>query len=79
MRSLGDDYVKSEFKRHKAAENPVHVMGFLLEWNKYLDTLEAKFGEDLDGDPSNGRESFRGKKMDDTLFDTVRSKLNVLL
>ncbi|CAG8671571.1 5499_t:CDS:1, partial [Scutellospora calospora] len=27
FRSLGDDYVKSEFKRHKNITNPIHIVG----------------------------------------------------
>ncbi|RIB15148.1 hypothetical protein C2G38_1602436 [Gigaspora rosea] len=29
--SLGDDYVKSEFKRHKDITNPTHIVGSLSE------------------------------------------------
>jgi len=64
MRSLGDDYVKAEFKRHKLSDNPVHIMGFLLEWNHYLDQLRLQFAE-------SSSEKFRGKRMDDTLIDKV--------
>jgi hypothetical protein len=66
MRSLGDDYVKAEFKRHKRADNPVHIMGFLLEWNQYLDQLQFQFGQ-------SSPDSFRGRRMDDTLFEKVRT------
>ncbi|CAG8727502.1 4671_t:CDS:2, partial [Acaulospora colombiana] len=62
MRSLGDDYVKSEFKRHKTADNPVHIMGFLVEWNRYLDQLDVQLGA-----PG----TFRGRKMDDTMFEKL--------
>ncbi|KAG8817100.1 acetate non-utilizing protein 9 [Serendipita sp. 401] len=65
MRSLGDDYMKSEFRRHKDTSNKVHVMGFLLEWNKYLDQLESQLTPD-------SKHSFRGVKMDDTMFEKVR-------
>ena len=27
MRILGDQYVKSEFRAHRAVENPVHIVG----------------------------------------------------
>ncbi|KAG9051908.1 acetate non-utilizing protein 9 [Serendipita sp. 407] len=64
MRSLGDDYMKSEFRRHKDTSNKVHVMGFLLEWNKYLDQLEAQLTPD-------SKHSFRGVKMDDTMFEKM--------
>lgn len=32
MRALGDDYVKSEFKRHKNIDNPAHIVGFVTQW-----------------------------------------------
>jgi len=31
MRSFGDDYVRSEFKRHKDAEQPF-IPAFMCEW-----------------------------------------------
>lgn len=30
MRVLGDSYVKSEFRAHKTAENPLHIVRTLL-------------------------------------------------
>ncbi|CAG8470046.1 2836_t:CDS:1 [Paraglomus occultum] len=42
QRSLGDDYVKSEFHRHKDIVNPVHVVGFLGQWQTYLEELERQ-------------------------------------
>jgi hypothetical protein len=33
--------VSVEFRRHKKADNPIHIMGFLIEWKKYLDGLRA--------------------------------------
>jgi hypothetical protein len=65
MRSLGDDYVKSEFKRHKTADNPVHIMGFLVEWNRYLDQLDVQLAV------PGSQHAFRGRKMDDTMFEKV--------
>ncbi|KAF9007514.1 hypothetical protein BDQ17DRAFT_1388992 [Cyathus striatus] len=32
MRSLGDNYVKAEFRRHKDVTNRVHIIGFLSQW-----------------------------------------------
>jgi hypothetical protein len=32
MRAMGDDYVKSEFKRHKDIDNPAHIVGFVSQW-----------------------------------------------
>ncbi|KAI9020061.1 hypothetical protein CLU79DRAFT_836416 [Phycomyces nitens] len=42
MRSLGDDYVKAEFRRHKDVDNPVHLIGFVSQWQDYLDTLKKQ-------------------------------------
>ena len=35
MRKLGDDYVRAEFKSHKAAK-PEHLKGFFGAWEDYL-------------------------------------------
>ena len=35
MRKLGDDYVRSEFRAHKAAK-PEQVVQFMHGWNDYL-------------------------------------------
>ncbi|EGN99313.1 hypothetical protein SERLA73DRAFT_137598 [Serpula lacrymans var. lacrymans S7.3] len=59
MRSLGDDYVRAEFRRHRAVTNPVHVMGFLSQWKMYLDELPR--------DPS--VKNF--KKLDATVFEKM--------
>ncbi|KAG4411007.1 hypothetical protein IFR04_015858 [Cadophora malorum] len=50
MRLLGDEYVKSEFRAHRNIENPVHIIGFLTEWQMYAQTLEgdAWIGERMD-------------------------------
>jgi len=61
MRSLGDDYVKSEFRRHRDVMNPVYVMGFLTQWKMYLDQLPA--GPDA--------RAYSGKKLDPTIFEKV--------
>lgn len=34
-RILGDQYVKSEFRAHRNVENPMHIVGFLTEWQLY--------------------------------------------
>ncbi|KAI9722621.1 MAG: Succinate dehydrogenase assembly factor 3, mitochondrial [Candelaria pacifica] len=41
MRLLGDEYVKSEFRAHRDVENPVHIIGFLTEWQMYAQKLEG--------------------------------------
>lgn len=36
QRSLGDSYVRAEFKAHKNTDNPLHIVGFLQSWQDYL-------------------------------------------
>ncbi|KAL4932611.1 succinate dehydrogenase assembly factor 3 [Aspergillus undulatus] len=50
MRILGDSYVKSEFRAHRSTENPLHIIGFLTEWQLYAQKLEGDMwkGEKLD-------------------------------
>ncbi|GAA5927236.1 hypothetical protein JCM3775_002488 [Rhodotorula graminis] len=42
LRVFGDDYVKAEFRRTRSTDNPLHIVGFLSEWKKYLDYHEAQ-------------------------------------
>ncbi|GAA6062264.1 hypothetical protein JCM10212_000924 [Sporobolomyces blumeae] len=44
LRVMGDDYVKAEFRRTRSTDNPLHIVGFLSEWKKYLDFHEAQVG-----------------------------------
>ncbi|KAK4201768.1 putative mitochondrial acetate non-utilizing protein 9 precursor [Triangularia verruculosa] len=50
MRLLGDEYVKAEFRAHRSVENPVHLIGFLTEWQLYAQKIEGDswLGEKLD-------------------------------
>ncbi|KAK2832060.1 hypothetical protein FQN49_006891 [Arthroderma sp. PD_2] len=41
MRFLGDSYVKSEFRAHRSVDNPIHIIGFLTEWQLYAQQLEG--------------------------------------
>ena len=41
MRSLGDAYVRSEFRQHKSASNPNHISQFMAEWRYYLKHIET--------------------------------------
>ncbi|KAK4230671.1 hypothetical protein QBC38DRAFT_468508 [Podospora fimiseda] len=50
MRLLGDEYVKAEFRAHREVENPVHLIGFLTEWQLYAQKIEG--------------DSWRGEKLD---------------
>ncbi|KAL8652878.1 MAG: hypothetical protein Q9210_002434 [Variospora velana] len=47
MRVLGDEYIKSEFRAHKDVENPLHIVGFLKEWQMYAQQVE---GDSWSGD-----------------------------
>ncbi|KAG7191757.1 acetate non-utilizing protein 9 [Scheffersomyces spartinae] len=39
LRFLGDQYVKAEFKAHKHTDNPLHIVGFLTQWQEYLGNI----------------------------------------
>ncbi|XP_048848652.1 succinate dehydrogenase assembly factor 3, mitochondrial [Brienomyrus brachyistius] len=41
LRALGDQYVKDEFRRHKAA-TPQEVTCFMREWENYKDGLQSQ-------------------------------------
>ncbi|KAI6133483.1 ACN9-domain-containing protein [Pisolithus thermaeus] len=62
MRSLGDEYVKAEFRRHRMVTNPIHVMGFLTQWRRYLDELPR------DSNANNF------KKLDPTIFEKMSAE-----
>lgn len=47
IRSLGDQYVKAEFKAHKNIDNPLHIVGFLTQWQDYLKSIDG--GAWMDG------------------------------
>ncbi|TKA75530.1 Succinate dehydrogenase assembly factor 3, mitochondrial [Friedmanniomyces simplex] len=57
LRVLGDEYVKSEFRAHRDTENPVHIVGFLSEWQRYAQMIEG--------------DSWRGEKMDKGKVDKM--------
>ncbi|KAF6228155.1 hypothetical protein HO133_007885 [Letharia lupina] len=41
MRLLGDEYIKSEYRSHRNVENPMHIIGFLTEWQMYAQNIEG--------------------------------------
>ncbi|KAK7192948.1 hypothetical protein DPSP01_005157 [Paraphaeosphaeria sporulosa] len=45
-RTLGDLYVKKEFRAHKDIDNPVHIVGFLSEWQMYAQQLSGDAWKD---------------------------------
>jgi hypothetical protein len=61
MRLLGDEYVKAEFRAHRSTENPVHIIGFLTEWQMYAQKVEG--------------ESWRGEKLEGGKIDKMSGKL----
>ncbi|KAK4497338.1 hypothetical protein PRZ48_011789 [Zasmidium cellare] len=57
MRLLGDEYIKSEFRAHRSTDNPVHIVGFLTEWQTYAQQIEG--------------DTWRGEKMDKSKVDKM--------
>ncbi|KAL5596872.1 hypothetical protein BROUX41_006444 [Berkeleyomyces rouxiae] len=57
MRLLGDEYVKAEFRAHQKLDNPAQVIGFLTEWQMYLQQVEG--------------EKWKGEKMDFTKIERL--------
>ncbi|KAF2815439.1 ACN9-domain-containing protein [Mytilinidion resinicola] len=41
QRLLGDEYIKAEFRAHQKIDNPVHIIGFLTEWQHYAQLIEG--------------------------------------
>ncbi len=56
-RLFGDTYVKAEFRRHRDIEYPLHIVGFLTEWQQY--------GQQLEGD------DWKGQKLDLNVLDKL--------
>lgn len=51
LRTLGDEYVRAEFRLHKKVEKPEALRNFFGEWERYLETIKTqngRFGKDLD-------------------------------
>ncbi|KAJ5773278.1 hypothetical protein N7457_008174 [Penicillium paradoxum] len=57
MRVLGDSYVKNEFRAHRNVENPLHIIGFLTEWQLYAQKVEA--------------EKWKGEKLEQAKLDKL--------
>lgn len=45
-RIIGDLYLKDEWRRHKDIDNPIHIIGFLSQWQQYGETLEGDSWKD---------------------------------
>lgn len=50
-RVFGDVYLKAEFRRHRDIENPLHIVGFLTEWQQYGQQLEGEEWKEQKIDP----------------------------
>lgn len=57
---MGDLYLKAEFRRHKDIDNPIHIIGFLTQWQQYGQMLE---GED-----------WKGTKFDNDLLEKMNDQ-----
>lgn len=85
LRTLGDAYVKSEFKLHATTDNPMHIVGFLSEWQKYAQDLThqasntsfvSEDGRAQDRDPGTTRargvvKEWTGGKIDKSKIDKM--------
>jgi len=54
--------LEAEFRRHREVTNAVQIIGFLSQWQAYLDQMPK----------GAGGEEFRGKKLDAIMFEKVR-------
>ncbi|KAI9136250.1 putative ACN9 family domain-containing protein [Paraphysoderma sedebokerense] len=42
IRYIGDNYVKSEWRRHQHVQDQKFLKGFVDEWNKYAEEIERQ-------------------------------------
>lgn len=52
LQSLGDNYVRDEFKRHKKC-NESEAQLFMIEWTQYAINLSENLGLGVHGKPTN--------------------------
>ncbi|KAM0746350.1 ACN9-domain-containing protein [Meredithblackwellia eburnea MCA 4105] len=75
MRLMGDEYVKAEFRRTKSTDNPLHIVGFLSEWKKYLEFHEAQLLPENTG--VEGEKEIRereGRRLDPELLEKLSAE-----
>lgn len=58
MRTLGDAYVKEEFRRHQQVKEMVQIINFLVSWKHYLEQLQGS--------------GFKGIRLEPTVIEKVR-------
>jgi len=61
MRFMGDTYVKSEFRLTRKTDNPLHIIGFLSQWKKYLEDIQQDDG-------------FKGRRLDTDSMDKLSTE-----
>ncbi|KAA1112903.1 acetate non-utilizing protein 9 [Puccinia graminis f. sp. tritici] len=77
MRSLGDLYVKDEFRRCRSIDNPIQIIGFLSQWKLYLDNLIQRDTHHQQHDSSSAVANHRkpsvkiGKKLPEDLLEKL--------
>ncbi|GAA5889985.1 hypothetical protein JCM16303_003201 [Sporobolomyces ruberrimus] len=69
LRVMGDDYVKAEFRRTKSTDNPLHIVGFLSEWKKYLDVHESQLSPSQQSTPVDS--SLPGQSLDPSILESL--------
>ncbi|GAA5962254.1 hypothetical protein JCM3765_004719 [Sporobolomyces pararoseus] len=67
LRVMGDDYVKAEFRRTRSTDNPLHIVGFLSEWKKYLDFHESQ----LSPSEQSAATSLPGQSLDPSILESL--------
>lgn len=78
---------QAEFRRTRSTDNPLHIVGFLSEWKKYLDHHESLVAEFANSTPGESAEAAAetdrkrqaiGQRMDPSVLETVRPLLPFL-
>jgi hypothetical protein len=81
-RIFGDTYVKAEFRRHRSIENPLHIVGFLQQWQSYGEMIDKKSsgGAEEGGDGQawimKGREGVDAKGQEEWAMEGLLEKMN---
>ncbi|GAA5908599.1 Sdh7p [Sporobolomyces salmoneus] len=77
LRVMGDDYVKAEFRRTRSTDNPLHIVGFLSEWKKYLDFHESQLPSTSFSSSSSSAadsKSLPGQTLDPSILESLSAE-----
>ncbi|KAF8978769.1 acetate non-utilizing protein 9 [Entomortierella lignicola] len=77
FRILGDGYVKAEFHRHKDVDNPLYIVGFLEQWQEYLDHVISASTKKQQNKASSSSSSIHGSEV--TLQDSREATLQQII